>query len=325
MAYFRDVVGIDVSKQTLDLYVLSCEQRRSAANTAAGHTELVSWLKSLGVRMAVMEASGGFERTVAEALRRAGFDVRIVDPKRVRHFAKAAGRLAKNDRIDAQVIAGFGAVFATTKRCEIPPDTEREHLAGLVTARQALLDHQTGLQNQLSACPLGAARRALAAILKPIATAVKKLDREIAAAIAAHPPFAALAARLDTVPGLGPVAIATLIAWLPELGRLDRRALAALVGVAPFDDDSGKRAGQRYIQGGRRKLRNVLYMAAMGAATRHNPVLRAHYDALIQRGKLPKVAIVACFRKLLTILNAMVAKQQDWQSKSVSPLAANVA
>ena len=275
MAYFRDIVGIDVSKQTLDLYVLSHEERRAVANTALGHAELVSWLKSLGVRRAEMEASGGYERAVAEALRRAGFDVRIVDPKRVRHFAKAAGRLAKNDRIDAQIIAEFGAVFAGAQRCELPVDAERDHLAGLLTARQALVEHQTALQNQICACRAGAARRALAATLKPIATAIKKLDRLIAQAIAAHRPFAALAARLDTVPGLGSVTIAALIAWLPELGQLDRRPLAALVGVAPFDDDSGKRSGQRYIRGGRCKVRNIVYVAVMGAATKHNPILKA--------------------------------------------------
>lgn len=323
MAHSLDVVGIDVSKQNLDLYVLAHRQLRTVANTVAGHAELVSWLKSLGVRVAVMEASGGYERTIAHALQRAGFEVRVVDPKRVRLFARAAGRLAKNDRIDARMIAEFGAVFAGTERCEIAADAKRDHLAGLVAARQALIEHQTGLRNQISAAPAGAARHALAATLKPIAGAIKKLDRLIAAAIAEHPPFAALAARLDTVPGLGPVAISALIAWLPELGRLDRRALAALVGVAPFDDDSGKRTGQRYIQGGRRKLRNIVYMAGMGAATRHNPTLNAYYTALINRGKLPKVAIVACMRKLLTIVNAMVAQQKDWEPRLETALSAS--
>jgi transposase len=325
MAHSLDVVGIDVSKLNLDLYVLADGQSRRLANTAAGHAELVRWLKSLGVKVAVMEDSGGYEQTIARALQQAGFDVRIVDPKRVRHFAKAAGRLAKNDRIDARMIAEFGAVFAVTQRCEIAPDPKRDHLAGLVAARQALIDHQTGLRNQISAAPAGAARQALTATLKPIGAAIKKLDRLIAAAIAEHPPFAALAARLGTVPGLGPVAISAIIAWLPELGRLGRRALAALVGIAPFDDDSGKRAGQRYIQGGRCKLRNVFYMAGMGAATRHNPVLNAYYTGLIERGKLPKVAIVACMRKLLTILNAMVAQQKDWDPKLATGVAANPA
>lgn len=325
MAHSRDVVGIDVSKGTLDNFVLVHQQLRAVANAAAGHVELVKWLKSLGVRIAVMEASGGYERTVADVLRRAGFDVRIVDPKRVRHFARAAGRLAKNDRIDAQMIAEYGAIFAVTERSEIPADSAREHLAGLVGARQALIDHQTGLRNQISAAPAGAARLVLAAALKPIAGAIKKLDRLIAATIATHPPFAALARRLNTVPGLGPVTISALIAWLPELGRLDRRALASLVGVAPFDDDSGKRAGQRYIQGGRCKVRNIFYMAGMGSATRHNPVINAYYMALLNRGKLPKVAIIACLRKLLTIINAMVAHQRDWEPNFAAGMAANAA
>jgi transposase len=325
MTHSRDVVGIDVSKGTLDAFVLVHQQLRAVANAAAGHVDLVKWLKLLGVRVAVMEASGGYERTIAEFLRRAGFDVRIVDPKRVRHFAKAAGRLAKNDRIDAQMIAEFGAIFAVTERCEIPVEPAREHLAGLVGARQALIDHQTGLRNQISAAPAGAARLVLAATLKPMSAAIKKLDWLIAAAIAAHPSFAALARRLGTVPGLGPVTIAALIAWLPELGRLDRRKLAHLLGVAPMDDDSGKRVGQRYIQGGRRKLRNIFYMAGMGGATLHNPVLGAYYTALLKRGKLPKVAIIACLRKLLTILNAMVAHQRDWDPNFAAGMAANAA
>jgi transposase len=323
MAHIHDVVGIDVSKQNLDAYVLAHQEKRTVTNEVAGHGDLVGWLKSLGVRVAVMEASGGYEQTIAGVLRRAGFDVRIVDPKRVRHFAKAAGRLAKNDRIDAQMIAEFGAIFAASEgRCEIAADAEREQLAALVGTRQALLEHQTGLRNQISAAPKGAVRRAFAAILKPIDREIEKLDRLIAKVIAKHPPFAALAARLDTVPGLGPVAISALIAWLPELGRLDRRELAALVGVAPFDDDSGKRTGQRYIQGGRCKLRNILYMVTMGAATRHNPVLKAQYTGLIKRGKPAKVALIACLRKLLTILNTMVAQQADWVARPEAATAA---
>jgi transposase len=312
MAHFNGVVGIDVAKEKLDLCVLDGQPPRTLANAPDGHREVIAWLKSCGVQMAVMEASGGYERVIAGALRRAGFEVRIVDPKRVRHFARAAGRLAKNDRIDARIIAEFGAVFAVAARHEIVPDTQRERLAGLLGARQALVEQHTALRNQISASLEAAAKRVLAAAAKPIAGAIKKLDRLIAALLAAHPPFAALAARLDTVPGLGPVAIAAIIAWLPELGRFDRRALAALVGVAPFDDDSGRRTGQRYIQGGRCKLRNILYMAAMGGATRHNPLLKAHYTAMIARGKLPKVAIIACLRKLLTILNTMLAQNKDW-------------
>ncbi|HEX3870539.1 MAG TPA: IS110 family transposase, partial [Pirellulales bacterium] len=258
MTHSRDVVGIDVAKDDLEALALTPGQSRRVANTAAGHTELTQWLKSLGVTAAIMEASGGYERTVARTLQQAGFAVRVVDPKRVRHFAKAIGRLAKNDRIDARLIAEFGAVCAS-ERCEIAADAKRDELAGLLTARQALLDHRTALRNQIAATPVATVRGILKAALAPMANAIKKLDRAIAAIIAGHPSFAVLAKRLRTVPCLGPVAVAAFIAWLPELGQFDRRALAALVGVAPFDDDSGKRAGVRIIKGGRRKLRNVLY------------------------------------------------------------------
>ena len=316
MAQSEDIVGIDVSKLRLDVHVLAGTHERQVTNDASGCEALVAWLKSLRVRMAVLEASGGYERLVVKALRKARFVVRVVDPKRVRHYAWAMGRLAKTDRIDARMIAEFGALLRREKRVEIVTDDPvREDLAALVGARQDLIDHQTGLQQQVDATADGPARRALEAAVKPIARQIARLDRLIAAAIAKHPPFAALAKRLYTVPSVGPVTVAALIAWLPELGRLSREKIAALVGVAPFDDSSGKRVGQRYIQGGRVKLRNALYMAAMAGATQHNPVLKAQYVRLMARGKEFKVAIIACLRKLLTILNTMIARQQDWQRK----------
>jgi len=314
MSHFQDVVGIDVSMEKLDVFAPVVEQSRVFANVASGYAELAQWLRSLGVGVAVMEATGGYERKVARALQKAEFDVRVVDPRRVRHFAKAAGRLAKNDPIDAQMIAAFGAIFASKPRCEITIDAQRDHLASLVAARQALVDHRTALTNQIAAVPVGAARQALRASVTPIAKSIKKLDGLIAAAIEDHPPFVVLAARLGTVPCLGPVTIAALIAWLPELGRLGRRAISALVGVAPFDDDSGKRTGQRHIQGGRFRLRGIFYMAVLNG-TEHNPVLKPFYDALLSRGKIKKVAIVACMRKLLTIINTMIAQQKDWEPR----------
>lgn len=309
-----DLVGIDVSKATLDAYAVAAEQERQFANSPAGHQALAAWLAALGVSVAVLEASGGYEQSVARQLRRAGLVVHVVDPKRVRHYAKAAGQFAKTDRIDARIIAAFGAAFLLAAQSGIAgaDDPARQALAELVGARQDLLEHRTSVQQQAEGLPPGAARRALLAVVKPMARQIERLERRIAAAIAQHPPFAELARRLDTVPGLGPVSITALIAWLPELGQLTRRQLAALVGVAPFADDSGARTGQRRIQGGRMKLRNVLYMAAMSAATRHNPVLHASYTQLLKNGKPPKVALIACLRKLLTILNAMVARQQDW-------------
>lgn len=314
MAQSEGIVGIDVSKLYLDLHVLASGQDRRLANDPAGWEELVGWVKPLRVRTAVLEASGGYERAAVKALHRAGLAVRVVDPKRVRHYAKAMGQLAKTDRLDAQMIAEFGAAIMAAERCDIAADDPvREALSALVGARQDLVAHQAGLQQQTVATLEGAARRVLEAAVKAISRQIAKLDQLIASKIAEHQPFAVLAKRLDTVPGLGPVTIAALIAWLPELGRIDRGKIAALVGVAPMDDSSGERIGQRYIQGGRTKLRNLLYMAAMASATRHNPVLKAHYAHLLAKGKEPKLAIIACLRKLLTILNTMVARQEDWQ------------
>jgi transposase len=315
----KDVVGIDVSKRWLDAHLLANGEARRVTNDEVGHRELVTWLRSLDAPVAVLEASGGYEQSVVKSLRQAGTSALVVDPKRVRHYARAMGRLAKNDRIDARLIAEFGAVVTATIRCDIADDPEaREALGALVGARQDLLAHQTALQQQVAASADRRVRRALAAPLNTIAREIARLERMIDEEIAAHPSFAALARRLDTVPGLGPVAIAAIIAWLPELGQLGRCSIAALVGVAPYDDDSGERKGQRYIQGGRTKLRNILYMMAMAASTQHNPVLKAHYAQLMARGKKAKVAIIACLRKLLTILNTMVARQQDWQPKSTT-------
>jgi len=314
MTQKQDVVGIDVSKATLDVYALASQQARQFANSPAGHGELAGWLKQLGIDIAVLEASGGYERTATQSLRQAGLTVHVVDPKRVRHYARAAGQRAKTDRIDARMIAAFGAAFLLGRSAGIADagNPARQMLSDLVAARQALIDHRTTLQQQADALPPGLAKRELLATLKPLGRRLEALERHIAATIAKHQAFAALARRLDTVPGLGPVSIAALIAWLPELGHLGRRQLAALVGVAPFADDSALRAGQRHIQGGRMKLRNVLYMATVAAATQHNPVLKVCYQRLVKTGKTPKVALIACLRKLLTILNAMVAHQQDW-------------
>ena len=327
MAQKMDVVGIDVSKATLDADALASRQARQFANDPAGHQALVAWLQELGVEVAVFEASGGYERAAAHSLRRAGLAAHVVDPKRVRHYAQAAGQLAKTDRIDARMIAAFGAAFllAVPGGVAGADDPARRDLAELVGTRQVMVDHRTTLQQQADGVTSTIAKKLLRASLKQFDRRIETLDRHIAAAIARHAPFAALARRLNTVPGLGPVSIAALIAWLPELGQLGRRQVAALVGVAPFADDSGTRTGQRHIQGGRRKLRNLLYMATLAAATRHNPLLKARYRRLLENGKKPKVALIACLRTLLTILNAMVAHQQDWnpiQRPATEPTAA---
>lgn len=308
MTQMEAIVGLDVSAAKVDACILPCTVERTVGNDGEGFDALLALLCEHDVHTAVLEASGGCERALVKALRTAGLAVRVVDPKRVREFARAAGRRAKNDRIDARMIARFAQVFPGPVE---EHDPEREALAELVGTREGLSEARIRLANQARYRD-GRAARPVARLLKHIDREIAMLDKAIARYIARRPRFAALARRLSTVPGVGPVLVANLIARLPELGRLDRRALAALVGVAPFDDDTGEHKGQRRIGGGRKALRGALYMAAMGAATQHNPVLKAFYRRLLARGKLAKVALVACMRKLLHILNTMIARQQDW-------------
>ena len=308
----RVVVGIDVAKGKVDACIRALSQRRTFESTAEGRRQLIAWLRKHRVGKAVMEASGGYERDWAKALREAGIEVRIVDPKRVRSFARSAGRLAKNDVIDAEMIAWFAETFG-----EAPAqayDADREKLAQIVNARQALLDVQTELQNRNEHSVPEVVRKMQARLLKKIALEMAKLEAAIAAMIKATAHFTELAEIIESVPGLGEGASAGLIAGMPELGQVSNKVAAALLGVAPYDDDSGKRRGERQIKGGRRKVRNLFYMACLGAATRHNPMLKSFYRRLIAKGKEPKVALVACMRKLIVILNTMIARRQKWDA-----------
>jgi transposase len=310
----KRIVGLDVSKRTIDACVRSAGRRMSATSTPEGHAELVAWLRSHRVGTAVMEASGGYERSWAEALRAAGITVRIVDPKRVRAFAKAAGRLAKNDPIDAETIARFGETFPL--EVAQAHDPEREELDRLLTARVGLKEIEDKLVQQREHRPPEHVAKATAAILKVMRAELRKLDATIAAKIKANPNFARRAEIVRSVPGLAGQSAAGILAWLPELGHISHEAAAALLGVAPYDDDSGERKGVRHIKGGRKKLRNLLYMPVMGAATQHNPVLKAYYQRLIAKGKAAKLAIVACMHKLIVILNTMLARDQTWKLRA---------
>lgn len=306
------VVGIDVAKDKVDACVRSPVQRQTFPAGAEGRRKLMAWLRRHKVGKAVMEASGGYERDWAKVLRTAGIEVRIVDPKRVRNFARSAGRLAKNDAIDAEMIAWFAETFGDAPNQVY--DAERERLAQIVNARQGLLDVQTELQNRNEHSVPELVQKVHARLLKKIAAEVAKLEAAIAAMIKATRHFAELAAIIESVPGLGEGTSAGLIATMPELGHVSNKVAAALLGVAPYDDDSGKRRGERQIKGGRRKVRNLFYMACLGAATRHNPVLNAFYRRLIAKGKEKKVALVACMRKLIVILNTMIARGQKWNA-----------
>jgi transposase len=312
MAQIAFIVGIDVSKAWLDCYRHPDGARVRVSNDADGWAALRRWLGDQPVLRVGLEASGGYERAVAEQLAAAGFTVHVLDPARVRYFARALGRRAKNDRIDARVIAEFLATCQVDANPTLLPDKARSRLAELLGLRQALLDNRTGLANVAEHLR----DRRFAALAARHVTRLERdvaaLERLVAETIAANPQFAHAAQLLLTAKGVGLILAATLIARLPELGTLSRRQIAALVGVAPFDDDSGDTTGRRKIQGGRAAVRQVLYMAAMGAATRHNPTLKAFYQRLRKLGKLPKVALVACMRKLLTILNAMLAQGTPW-------------
>ncbi len=306
------VAGIDIAKDKADVSIRAVSQRQTFPSTAEGRRQLISWLRKHKVTKAVMEASGGYERQWARALRQKDIEVRIVDPKRVRHFARSAGRLAKNDVIDADTIAWFAEIFG-----EAPSqahDAARERLQQMVNARQGLLDMKTMLSNKVEQDVPEPVQKCHARLLKSITVELANLEAAITAMIKATPHFAKRAEIIESVPGLAATTSAGLIAAMPELGQVSNEAISALLGVAPYDDDSGKRQGERQIKGGRRKVRNLFYMACLGAATRHNPVLKAFYRRLIAKGKKAKVALVACMRKLIVILNIMVARGEKWDT-----------
>ncbi|MFB6453601.1 IS110 family transposase, partial [Bradyrhizobium tunisiense] len=306
----RVVVGIDVAKDKVDACIRSLSQRQAFPSGAKGRRKLVAWLRKHKVNRAVMEASGGYERDWAKALREACFAVRIIDPRRVRNFARSAGRLAKNDTIDADTIAWFAETFEDAP--SQTHDAAREELAALVKARKAVIDLKTRLQSQNEHAVPGAVQKAHARVLKGLDAEIAKLEDAIVVTVKATPAFAARAEIIESVPGLAETASAVLIAGLPELGTVRDEIAAALLGAAPYDDDSGKRRGERHIKGGRRWVRNALYMPCLGAATQNNPVLKAFYQRLIAKGKEPKVALIACMRKLIVILNTMIAHGEKW-------------
>jgi transposase len=301
-------VGIDVAKAALDVAVSPTAERWTLAYTEREVAGLVTRLTALDPALVVLEATGGLEGPLAGALAAAGLPVVVVNPRQVRDFAKATGRLAKTDALDAAVLAHFAAVVRPTPRPL--PDAATQSLAALVTRRRQLVEMLTAERNRLGSAP-----RVLRAEIQAHITWLKRrlgrLDADLHQAIRTSPVWRVQDDLLQSVPGVGPVLSATLLASLPELGRLDRKAIAALVDVAPLNRDSGTLRGRRRVWGGRAAVRAVLYMGTL-VAVRHNPVLRAFYQRLRAAGKLPKVALTACMRKLLTILNAMLKHQRPW-------------
>ena len=309
------VAGIDVAKAHVDVAVLGATlDAQRFDNEAEAHSALAAALRPLGVSLVVMEATGGYEAALACALQAAGLPVAVINPRQARDFAKSMGRLAKTDPIDARLLAELAAVLVRREDLQrfLRPmaDEQQRWLAALVTRRRQLLTMLNAERQRLQITPRKL-HPSIEAIIAAIKAQLEDLEQQMVCHVGEH--YAELDRLLQSASGIGPVASATLIAELPELGRLNRRQIAALVGVAPMANDSGTRHGRRRVQGGRFEIRRVLYMAAL-VATRYNPTIKVFYERLLAAGKLPKVALVASMRKLLTTLNAMVRTNRHWSA-----------
>jgi transposase len=304
-------VGIDVSKARLDWAAQGVQGGGSAANDAAGRAGLVEQIKPLKPTWVIVEATGGLERAVVAALAGVGLPVVVVNPRQVRDFAKALGKLAKTDRIDAGVLARFGLAVKPAIRPLAGP--QEQLFRELVQRYGQLVEASTAEQNRLQQATSPTVRQSIQATLRFLTQQRKKIEKQLDDTIHASPLWRQQEELLQGVQGVGPVTVRMLLSQLPELGRVGRRQIAALVGVAPLNRDSGQFRGRRTVWGGRAPVRAVLYMATL-SAVRHNHVLRAVYQRLLRAGKPKKVAIVACMRKLLTILNAMLRDGRPWRA-----------
>ncbi len=306
-------VGIDVAKDTLDVALRPQGEQRHVPNTSDAIEEIVSWLQVIAPTLIVVEATGGYEAPLVAELGVAHLPVAVVNPRHVRNFAKASGQLAKTDRLDAEVLAHFADALRPTPRPL--PDVVAQELVALLARRRDLIAMRVAEENRLAVAHILAIRERIQAHLDWLRQEVKEVDHEIRQHVEASPLWRARENLLRTVPGVGRTTALTLIADLPELGQLSRGQIAALVGVAPLNRDSGAQRGRRSIWGGRATVRAALYMAAL-RATRCNPAVQAFYRRLLAAGKPKKVALVACMHKLLTILNAMMKQQTPWHAQA---------
>lgn len=302
-------VGIDVCKAQLDVYFLATAATGSFANDETGIAALIMALHKAVPELIVLEATGGLERAVVAQLLAASLPVAVVNPRQVRDFAKACGHLAKTDQIDAQVLARFAAVIGPAQRPL--PDEAAQDFADQLARRRQLVEMLTMEKTRLKQSPNKVVRKDINKHIQWLNKRLRATEAGLRQAVEASAAWQARRDLLGEVKGIGEVTILTLIGCLPELGKLDRKAIAALVGVAPLNRDSGSMRGRRCVWGGRAVVRHILYMAAL-SAVRYNPVLKAFYTRLRERGKVAKVALVACMRKLLTILNAMVRDNARW-------------
>ena len=304
-------VGIDVAKDRLDVHVRPSGEAFAVARDGAGVAGLAERLRAARPQLIVLEATGGFEQVVAAELAGAGLPLVVVNPRQIRDFARATGRLAKTDRVDAAVIAHFAEAVRPPVRPL--PDEQARLLGELVTRRRQVIDMLVAEGNRMRQVESRRLKKQIErhrAVLQKLLT---ELDGELDEAIRGTPIWRESEDLLKSVPGIGNVVARTLLAELPELGTLDRRKIAALVGVAPFSRDSGTMRGKRTIWGGRAQVRGALYMAAL-VASRRNPVIAAFYQRLLAAGKSKKLALTACMRKLLVTLNAILRDQTPWQN-----------
>jgi transposase len=309
-------VGIDVSKRILDVCILPSAAGNPrgesfvVANEQEGIGELLLRIEGLSVKLVVLEATGRYERLAATTLAARAIPVAVVNPRQARDFAKAIGWLAKTDRIDAFVLARFAA--AVEPEASAIPDEEAAHLQGILARRRQLIEMLVSENNRLQMAREEALAKRIRAHMRWLEKEIERTDKDLDDAIEENSAFKANESLLRSVPGVGRVLSRTLLAELPELGSITHKRLSALVGVAPFNRDSGQRSGKREARGGRAPVRATLYMGAL-VATRHNPAIKEFYERLLAAGKPKKVALVACMRKLLTILNAMMRDRVMWR------------
>jgi transposase len=304
-------VGVDVSKGSLDVSGLPSGSPSQFENTAEGRAKLLSLLPSAGACLLIAEATGGYERDLVAEVVAAGHHIAVVNPRQVRDFAKAIGLLAKTDRIDAGVIARFGEA---TRPMPQGFNEQQEQLRELLVRRRQLVDHRVAEKNRRDQANSSLVRNSVRKSIEGIDKDLKRIDRAIVQLVESNDDWRGRYERLKSVPGVGAQTAATLMGELPELGRLNRQQVAALVGVAPFNRDSGQLRRRRTIWGGRATVRSGLYMAAL-SAKKHNPVIREFAARLLAKGKPPKVVLTACMRKLLVILNAMLRSDEMWEPR----------
>ncbi len=302
-------VGIDISKEKIDIAVHQSEQQWNFANTEEGISHAVSSLSKLSPALVVLEATGGIELSLVASLASAAIPLAVVNPRQVRSFAKAIGRLAKTDTIDAKVLAHFASAVQPTPRPL--PDIQTQELKAILTRRRQVIEMITTESNRLQTARIKAVRERIRDHILWLKNDLSAIDVELGQAVRQSPVWREKDNLLKSVPAVGPVLSTTLLAHLPELGKLNRKQISALVGVAPFNRDSGTLRGKRTVWGGRATVRSVLYMATL-VATRYNPVIREFYQRLCTAGKAKKVALTACMRKLLTILNSMIKHDKPW-------------